>query len=246
MIIDTHFHWPMEKDDNLDEILGTLDRQRIDRAVLSGWEVLFKIGQASHWNDRLAKFCDKSRGRLLPLATVHLAEGKTSVNEAKRCLEQLGMGGFKVHPWAQGENMFCNPMYEICELAAGHKVPLMFHDGTPTFSLPSQIGHLASLFPQTTFILGHGGLLHYWREAMEVAIEYPNLYITLCGPNPYGMQIICDRVDIDRILWATDCLGPGYDDLLSYRCGLMNLLKLSDVQRTAIMAGNASRIWKFT
>jgi len=99
--------------------------------------------------------------RLTLLATVHLAEGEAALDEARRCLEVLGVGGFKVHLWLQGETMTSPVMDALCGVAAEHDVPLMFHDGTPPYALLSQVGLLTERFPRTRFILGHSGILHF-------------------------------------------------------------------------------------
>jgi len=244
MIVDSHIHWPVGEDSDPAAFLKMLDSYQIDLALVSGWEVLFKLKTCSYWNDLLAEFCRKSSGRLYPLATVHLAQGKEALDEAQRCLEELAVKGFKVHPWMQAESVFCETMYELCRLAAQHNVPLLFHDGTPPNALSSQIGVLANMFGDTNFILGHGGLLHYWQEAIEVAKQNSNIFLTLCGQHPWAMQHICDQIDNDRIVFGTDYLGPGTEELIPYRKGLVARLHLSEKQRKKIMNENAMRIYR--
>ena len=243
MIVDTHTHWPVGTNDDTDAFLKALDRYGTDRAVVCGLEVLHKVGAVSACNDRLAAFCARSGGRLIPLATVHLAEGNAAVDEARRCLETLGMKGFKFHPWVQGENVFREPMDEICRLVAEFDVPLLFHDGTPVYALSSQVAVLAGRFPRTRFILGHTGLLYFWEEAMEAARQFENVYVTLCGPHLWAMQAICDGVDPRRIVWGTDYVGPGAEEYIAYRRGLFDRLHLSGELRDAILNDNPRRLF---
>ncbi len=244
MIVDSHIHWPVGSHDDPAAFLKVLDRYGTDRGVVSGWEVFLRPGSVSMWNDRLADFCRRSGGRLVPLATFYLADGEDAVREARRAMEELCARGFKFHPWLQGESVFCETMYEVCRLAALFQAPLLFHDGTPVYSLSSQIAVLAGLFPETTFILGHGGILHFWEEAIEAARQYPNIVVTLCGQHPRAMQAACDELPPTRLLWGSDYVGPGAEEFIAYRRGLFDGLKLSPDVRAAILEENPKRLFR--
>ncbi len=245
MIIDTHTHWPFSKVPEPEGFLQTMDRFGIDMSILCGWEILHKLDTMEKWNDFIVDFCRKSGERLAPLGSVHLAEGEKAIREAERCLTKLKVKikGFKFHPWVQGEYILRNEMYEVCKLSARAGVPLLFHDGTPVYSLPSQVGVLAQMFPETTFILGHGGILFFWQEAIEVARQNPNVIITLCGQHPLAMQTICDQVDPNRILFGTDFMGPGTEELVVYRKGMVDRLNMDEDKRAKIMGKNGQRIF---
>lgn len=246
MIVDAHLHWPMAKPEGPERLLAVLDRYGIDAAIVCGVEVLFasKSAPVRQWNDRLVQFCGRCPSRLAPLVTVHLSDGQAALEEAKRCAEAGCIGGFKLHPWLQGESLCLPATAELCELAAARNLPIMLHDGTPPYALSSQVGLLAAEHPATTFILGHSGLLHYWREAIEVGRRFTNVYLTLCGGHPWGLGRICESVPAERILWGSDCLGPGGEEHIHYRMGLLRLLKVDETTLAAIMGDNACRVWK--
>lgn len=243
MIVDAHVHWPVGDSTDTAAMLKVLDALGVSHAVVCGLEVLHKLDQASHWNDLLAELCARSGGRLTPLATVHLAEGPAAISEARRCVEKLGVKGFKAHPWTQGENVLQPTMHKLCDLAAEHNVPILFHDGTPSNSLPSQIAVLAGAKPKTKLVLGHGGLLHLWDEALESVRQHENVYIVLCGQHPWAMQAICDQADAGRVMWGTDYVGPGSEPIVTYRKGLADLLKISPKQRDAVMGASAAGLF---
>ena len=246
MIVDTHLHWPMPGGASPRRLLDVMDELGIGAAAVCGLEVLFArtSAPACYWNDRLMAFCAQEPARLMPLVTVHLAEGNAAIDEARRCIDTGRIGGFKLHPWLQGESLRLPATAQLCELAGQHGLPLMLHDGTPPYSLCSQVGLLAGEHPDTTFILGHSGLLQYWREAAEVGRQFTNVYLTLCGGHPWGMGRICRQVPPDRLLWGSDGLGPGHDEIIRYRLGLMDLLGIDPPIREAVMGGNARRLWK--
>ena len=69
MIVDSHVHWPVGANEDPAAFLKVLDRFGTDMAVVSGWEVFLRPGSVAMWNDRLADFCRRGGGRLVPLAT---------------------------------------------------------------------------------------------------------------------------------------------------------------------------------
>jgi len=225
------------------ELSGKAFLYKIDAAAVMGWEVLFKLRNMYKCNNQLIQFCKKKPSRLIPVATVHLSERQKAINEVKRCVLDLGVKAFKFHPWTQGESVFCDTMYKICEFAGNNKIPLIFHDGTPPYSLPSQIGLLASMFPDTIFVLGHGGILHFWREALLVSSTFDNIYMTLCGQHPEAMQTICDKIPASRILFGTDYVGPGAEGYIEYRKKLVETLNLDTCKRKRIMSENAFKLF---
>lgn len=244
MIVDSHIHWPVGSHPDPGPFLKVLDRYGTDRALVSGWEVFYRPDSVPAWNDKLADFCRRSGGRLAPLATFYLSDGAAAVAEARRALEELGAPGFKYHPWLQGENIFSETMYEVCRLAAGHRAPILFHDGTPPYSLSSQVAVLAGFFPETPFILGHGGILHFWEEAIESARQYPNIYIALCGQHSRAMQDACDTLPVSRLLWGSDYVGPGAEEFIAYRRGLFDNLNLAPEARAGILWENPKRLFR--
>ena len=119
-------------------------------------------------------------------------------------------------------------------------VPVIFHDGTPCYSLPEQIGGLARRFPNTRFVLGHSGLLWGWRSALE-ASRHPNVWACLCGPHMRAVEIFCQRADPDRLLWGTD-FGFGFSDPIEYRLNLILRARIDDALRERILGVNPFRL----
>ena len=83
-------------------------------------------------------------------------------------------------------------------------VPVLFHDGTPPFSTPLQLASLARRQPDTTVVLGHGGLQDLWREAIAAVETTSNVHLCMCGTPPYAMRAIVSRCPLDRLLFGTD------------------------------------------
>jgi predicted TIM-barrel fold metal-dependent hydrolase len=244
MIFDCHTHWGTcweDRDrDNPAHWLAVLDRHGVDKAFLFGHYNLIRCDRARADNDRLAQLRDKEPERIVPFGSVWPQMGKEAVEEARRCLEDLGMRGLKFHPWLQGFST-ADPIFgEICVLAGEHSVPILLHDGTPCYSMPEQIGGLARRFPCTRFVLAHSGLLWNWRSALEVA-RLPNVWLCLCGPHMRAIEIFCLRADPERIVWGSD-FGYGFADPIAYRLSLLRHARVDEALREQILGVNPLRL----
>ncbi len=244
MIVDCHTHWGTsfaERDgDDLSHWLEVLDRHQVDRACTFGHASLVRSDLCAADNDRLARLRDRAPGRILPFGTAWPQMGAEAVAEARRCLESLGLLGLKFHPWLQGFSTADPVMDDLLELAADWDAPVVFHDGTPCYSLPEQIGGLARRHPRTRIILGHSGILSNWRSALAAG-RLPNVWLTLCGPHQRAMEIICQQADGRRLLGGSD-FGFGFIDCLAYRLGLIQTARIDEATRARILGANPLQV----
>jgi len=249
MIVDTHTHWGIVWEEKYGtdpaEWLRVCDRHGVDCAALMGHRGLTRNGHDDilKCNDIIRETCRRSDGRLIPIATVHPAAGDECLREFERCVRDLDMRGLKLHPWIQGFSTSGAEMDELARLCGDFGVPMIFHDGTPSYSMPSQIGGLALRFPGTKFVLGHGGLLELWRSALSYARRCPNLYVILCGPHLAGVQAIVDGEDEEKLMWGTD-FGFGWADPIEYRKALIDQAVMPDSRRKKVMGDNAVKLFK--
>ena len=244
MIVDCHFHWPYRDERAAAEdpslVLEVMDRHGIDKVVLMAFEGIIRAGSERRENELLARVAAQAPDRLIPVGTAWPQQGRAAVDEARRCIDELGLRGFKFHPWLQGFSTADETFAEICALAGERRVPVLFHDGTPCYCVSEQIGGLARRFPQTDFVLGHSGLLWNWRSALDAA-KHPNVWPCMCGPHMRAMEIFSHRVDSRRILWGTDYTGsPG---VIEYRLPLARHAKMDEQIRTLMLGENALRLF---
>lgn len=249
MIVDCHTHWGIcwGDRDGRDPAkwLAVLDRAGVTRAIVLGHRGLVDQSEIVRDHDDVAAICAASGGRMIQFLTVHPGQGKRAVAEAVRCLDQLGAGGMKFHPWLQGASISQPTMDELAELAAERGVPMLFHDGTPCYSMPSQVAGLARRHPRTTVVLGHGGLLELWREGIAAVQRHPNLWVCLCGPPAAACREYFRVCDPARLLWGSD-FGFGWADPIAYRLGVLRSLGLSDHMLHAVLADNPARLLSCT
>lgn len=245
MIVDCHTHWGQcwGARDGADPTnwLAVLDKHGVDQAFLMPHAGICRLDLCKADNNAIAAVAAKKAGRLIPIGTAWPQMGNDAIEETRRCITNLGMKGLKFHPWLQGFSTADRCFGEICKLMGELNAPVFFHDGTPCYSLPEQIGGLARKFPKTKFVLGHAGILWNWRGALEAA-RHPNIWICLCGPHMRAMEILCQKADPSRILWGTD-FGFGFSDSIEYRLNLMLRAEIDSRLRERILGENPLQLF---
>jgi predicted TIM-barrel fold metal-dependent hydrolase len=223
------------------DILAMLDKAGIDLAAVFTMDGFFLDDVAA--NDALARAAGESGGRLFPFCTVN-PRRPGAVDEVRRCVEKLGFRGLKFHPWLQGFSPVGAEMQAIAAEAARLGVPILFHDGTPCYSTPLQVAYLADRYPDLTVILGHGGLMDLWVEALAALRRYPNCHVCLCGSAPPAIfRHLIEQVGPERVMLGTDA-GFGDDYAAEFRMAQFRALPLDDAAREAIFWRNAMRMLK--
>ncbi len=243
-MIDFHTHWGIAWQQKTPRDptawLKILDLYNMTHAVVLPEAGLIDDRAIARDHDDMHETCAASAGRMLPFATTNIMHDD-ALAELRRCLTELNFCGIKFHPWLQGCSVSHPMMDKVCDFAAAQDVPILFHDGTPPFSLPSQIALLAKRHPKTKIVLGHCGLFEHWREAAAALNMTPNLWGCLCSPHLGALRGLIDRCDKSRLLWGSD-FGYGLADCYQYRMPLINQLNLSDDEFQAIVDENPKRL----
>lgn len=239
--VDFHTHWDPAvfgiSNNDPARFFETMDRHGLDQAVLLPIRGLLDASQIPQDNNDLAECGRVSRGRLIPLGTVNIWQKEEALHEARRCFEELDLAGLKFHPWLQGASVNLPVMDEICQLAAAFNKIIYFHDGTPPFSLPSQIGMLAHRHPEVRFVLGHCGLLEFWREALMVLQATKNVWGCICGPTHAAARTLWREGPQDRLVWGSD-FGFGIADHMEYRLQELRAWRLTAEEEARLISEN--------
>jgi uncharacterized protein len=246
VIFDAHTHWSdgWRSDDPTDPArwLAVWDKYGVTAGLLFPMVGLEDSTRLRQDNDHVSAIAARSSGRMIPFCTVAPNAGEDAIRELSRCHHELKMRGLKLHPWLQGCTLASPTMDRLCEAAAEYRMPVIFHDGTPCFSLPSQVAVLARRHPRTTFLLGHCGIFQHWREAIAAMRYSENLWGCLCSPYAAALRQLVGQSDLSRLLWGSDH-GFGSIDMIGYRLELMECVGLTPRQRDMILWENAGRIF---
>ena len=243
MIVDCHTHWSHNVGEPGDptRFIAVMKSHNVTHAAIFPVLGLCDDTQIKADHDDIAVVCQKSGGMMLPFCTAAMWNTQYAIDEVNRCLGRLGFRGIKLHPWLQGFSLNMDVMDLICELAESFDVPIFFHDGTPPFSLPSQVGMLARRHPRVKLVLGHCGLFDMWREAITVLNTEPNLYGCICGPYPAAIKEIINNGPTDRLVWGSD-YGFSAADVYDYRLDMFERIGIESGRRTMIFEDNARRL----
>jgi len=207
-IIDFHTHfddqWLGRATPSEAELLAGLDRFGVQAACVFTLSGLYQ--DCPRHNDALAALARRHPDRLIPFATVDPKCGMRAVDELERVLGDPVFRGVKFHPWLQAvaPSMVRETMVELLRSAARHRVPVLFHDGTPPYATTFQVAAVARWVPEATIILGHAGLSDYVHAAGRLVRDIPNLFACLCGPRAGEIRSLVDTAGAEKCVFGSD------------------------------------------
>ncbi|MGE0540897.1 MAG: amidohydrolase family protein [Dehalococcoidia bacterium] len=173
-------------------------------------------------NDWIAELARRHPDQFIGFGTVNPNLGTAAVREARRCVEELGLRGFKFHPITQRFEANDERYYPLWETISNLGVPALFHTGQTGVGagLPGQGGvknkygrpypyfdDLAADFPNLTVILAHPSF-PWVDEQLSIANVKRNVYIDLSGWSPkyFSANFIqyCNSLLQDKALYGSD------------------------------------------
>jgi predicted TIM-barrel fold metal-dependent hydrolase len=248
VIIDADCHLSSQKFDPLamtaPELIEQLDRSGVDRAL-----VWLRPPYNKDIDPENRAICDAMRaypGRLLGFgwANPHLGKQPT-LDTIRRCFEEYGFYGIKFNG-AQDYYVIDDPaVLPFIEAAARYGKPIAFHIGADFYenTHPYRLGHIASLFPETHFLMVHmggAGLPALDRSAIETAQKYPN--ITLIGSGIHEMAILraIQVLGAERVCFGSDApFRLVHVQLAMYQALLRDT---PEPDRAKVLGGNLARV----
>lgn len=212
-------------------------------------------------NDELSRFVALNPQRLLGWGSLTDPRHPDAARTVAR-FRSMGLSGLKLYPPIQRFYPNDRALYPIYEVAAEHRLPVLFHFGITvgsfydlTYASPLPLSAPIKEFPDVTFIIAHFGA-GFFRETLFLAYHTENVCVDTSGTNnwreyypgaPSLEQIFRDALrafGAERILFGTDStLWGGYrHHILKEQVEILNRLELPPQDRDAILAGNARRL----
>jgi predicted TIM-barrel fold metal-dependent hydrolase len=129
----------------------------------------------------------------------------------------------------------------VWEYAHQHRLPILLHTWEGRFDSPALLKEIAPAYPDAMILLGHsGGGNAGRREAEELAVANPNVYLEFCGS--FTSNILWEetigRVGADRVLFGTD--STFHDP--AWELGRLLSLDLPAETIRPILGGNMRRL----
>jgi len=170
--------------------------------------------------------------------------GDQAVKDLRRAVQKLGMRGLKLHPWLQAFSL-TNPYFlKVVEETIRLNIPIIFHNGSPPYACPTQVGNLARKFPEAKLILGEAGLKDLWLDAVAVGMKYPNIYLCPAASPFSAVMEMIKSVPIGKLVFGTD-LGFSQKEEVLLEIKKNRLLPLSEDEREMVFSKNISTLVNF-
>ncbi len=232
------------KTHTIPNLVQEMSMAHIDKSVLLAVapRLPFRNNPTEQWIEALA--ASPHKDRFILFGTVHTRDSSAVARIRKYA--EAGVRGIKLHPTMQQfrpDEKSAMQVYEVCEELG---LIVFFHAGRagiePAYSRQfAQMKHYiepARVFPRLQFVFGHGGARD-WREAMDIAANYSNVWLEIEGQGAYELQKIMAHAGTDRLLFGSD--WPFYPESAS----LVRLLIATEGDknaRDAIFAHNGRRL----
>ncbi|MDY7009170.1 MAG: amidohydrolase family protein [Planctomycetota bacterium] len=190
-------------------------------------------------NDAVASFAEKDR-RVRPFGQIDPRHGSVALQEIRRCVEELGLVGFKV--WVALAD--APDMYPLIERMIHYDRPVLIHamhktvGQYPSESDPVNVANLAGRYPEATIIMAHmGGDFIYGCNAIA---DLPNILTDPSGTYcETGMlEWAVGVLGADRILFGSDAPGADFVNNLAK----VMAADITDQDKRKIMYTNAKRL----
>ncbi len=223
-ILDTHVHVLWGDDAQQagvqsggDHILPLASEAGIDRLALIVMAPENDLEKTRVQNDDVLALSASSDGRILPVCSVHPADGEPALSEIRR-IAGLGAKMLKLHPNTQRFDVEDERVYRVVDQAAEAGLPILFDAYSPFDSnQPGKFIMLAASLPHAKLVLAHLNgprfpemlafdLLKsyaWWRRNVWFDISAT---VTLLAGSPFMEQFrwVIRRLGVDRILFGSD------------------------------------------
>lgn len=232
-IIDTHLHsydggFPPGAFEPVSPsiMLKTMDKYEVESAWISSLSSMVK--DPVEGNKRLYNFCRGNTERFKPFYSFNPnLPLDTMKDEIRRCKEDYGAKGMKIHSWLSGFSVSTEVMYILSGMCSDYNLPILFHDGTPPYCDPLQIASLGEIHPNLKIILGHAGISDMHHDAIRAAKKNKNIYLCFCCTPVGDIEDVTRKIDEDRLFFGTDYYG--IESFSSYMDNMVDSVMLADI-----------------
>ncbi len=235
----THVDFPAYKCD-LESMLAVMDHLNIERLAVTS--TLACYNDCPRGNAEVDKVLKRHPDRFMGYITVNPNPPGQAIEELNRWAYFHQPPLIKLHPALHhypviGANY--RPIWEYAN--ATHAVVLVHTWDSDPLCGPLLFPGLAREYPQARILLGHSGVTwNGYNQAIEAALEAPNLYLDLSGSQRHRLILerCVERVGPERILFGSDL--PYLEASMTLAHVLTS--RIADSAKELILRGNFSRL----
>jgi hypothetical protein len=178
--------------------------------------------------------------RLIGVARVDPNRGRVTLDEMRRCHDDYGFRGLKLHPlWEHfhpDDLALMAPIMEACE---AYRWPIFCHTGHPPVCQPSLFVPLAKQFPNVDIILFHLSYAHV-DDAIAAARLCSNIYLETAGNSPASfIKEVYARLPATKLLYGSDL---PYHQPAEVLAKIVNQPDIDAADRALVLGGNIARL----
>jgi predicted TIM-barrel fold metal-dependent hydrolase len=244
LIIDSHAHLGFDEifdeDFSAAELLRSQEQNDISISLVQPATV-HDLATVKLYHDAIAQLCRQYPGRFYGIANPnpHLP-GDGHAQEVRRCVEQLGFVGIKLHPLAHAVNPGGRHGRRVFESAEELNVPVMVHTGTGLpWAAPALLAPLAELHPRVKIVLAHAGGMICAAEAGQLAARYPNVFLEVSWSGGLLVRQWVRQLGAQRIMFGSDHADNAVAELAKLRS-----LGLKEGELAWVLGGSAAAVFR--
>lgn len=220
MIIDSHAHLGncrvFGSHVSEQELIGVMDTNGIDTSLVLPFP---GADNEPAVHNAIANLAKAFPGRIHGVISInpHIDDQKYN-DEVKRCVEELGFVGLKLHPFGHACPVAAPDADKIFEAARKYNLPLILHSGLGApYACPSMFIPKAMQYPDLKIVIAHAGAYIYTAEAIVAAEICPNVYLETSWCAPHRIKEMIEKFGPERVMLGADIPENVATELTKYR-----------------------------
>lgn len=245
MIIDFHTHLgrgerlsdTYQVDQTAEDLLAGMEEAGVDASCVMG--VAAEDYAAN--NREIYEAAQANPGKIIGFARANLHDEPKALGEIRRCLEEYGFRGVKIHA-TMGDGF---PTRALMELLSEYECPLLLHTQPKDEVIDAQ-AQLAQAYPKVPVVMGHMGAYGaswpgFAKLCAVEAKQLPNLYLDTAFVFMHRwIKRAAEICGAEKILFASD--GPVVHPAVVRKA--VEVAGFTEPELALILGGNAARLLK--
>jgi predicted TIM-barrel fold metal-dependent hydrolase len=214
------------------ELVAKMDAVGVDKAVI----LPFVEGTID--NSVIDKEIATAPDRLIGFCAVNPWDGDAAVAEMRRCVEDLGFKGVKLHPTIHGYRLGDRGLVDpIFAAARDLGIIVTSHGASDLYNNPAEFGAIAGAFPEVPLLMVHMGYFWECDLAIEMSGKHENLYLDTSRAPIFEIMQAVREIGPEKVIWGTDSPFVDYE---------IEFTKMSRIKDSAayelVVGGNITRL----
>ena len=254
MIIDAHAHvhpkhhgWGEKHDARLENLIGCIEKWRIDRAVLLPVASIVS-------NEFIGRCVEQYPDKLIGFVSVNPLEGNAAIEKMEEDVYRYKLKGLKLHPRLQNFRADDPRLIPLVQKAASMGLPVVIDTLIHGPSLlkdcmPLLVDEIARKVPAAKIVMAHMGGYKF-MDALFVAKVNKNVYLDLSvtllyfAGSPFQEQIgfVIHQVGAERCIYGSDHPTYTVENVFKSSVDVLNGYHLSSKEMDQILGGTISSL----